>query len=350
MIRRPPWPSAFWPPVPGTKARRCASSTTRVDKKLAQLLDRDDMITNLMSTFTSTTVHCARCHNHKFDPISQSDYYALQATLAGVDRAERPFDPDPRVHQQRQTAAGPPASQIATWSDERLRGRRSNDRRPGLGRTRFCRWSRPVAVLPPVDVATTRRIAVDSAARWFAAVWRHASRDRHLPLTLDSTLETITALQLEVLADDSLPQQGPGRQDNGNLHLSEFKLFVLPDDGGEPVPVPIATAFADFEQQDWDILKAIDGSARNRLGNLSRSRPQPHTAVFVLAEPLLIGGHVAAAGRARTTARPRPPDRSAAAVGHRCADPATGQPIPRRLPACWPSPRPAPTGRTAAPS
>ena len=70
------------------------------DKKLARLLDRDDMVAATMSTFTSLTVHCARCHDHKFDPILQSDYYALQAVFAGVDRADQPYFEDPAVHAQ----------------------------------------------------------------------------------------------------------------------------------------------------------------------------------------------------------------------------------------------------------
>ena len=48
-----------------------------------------------MSTFTSMTVHCARCHDHKFDPIKQEDYYRLQAVFSGVDRADQTyFDAD----------------------------------------------------------------------------------------------------------------------------------------------------------------------------------------------------------------------------------------------------------------
>ena len=35
------------------------------------------------------TVHCAQCHNHKFDPISQEDYYRLQAVFAAIDRADK---------------------------------------------------------------------------------------------------------------------------------------------------------------------------------------------------------------------------------------------------------------------
>ncbi|HUG92635.1 MAG TPA: DUF1553 domain-containing protein [Planctomycetaceae bacterium] len=67
------------------------------DKEITRSLDRDDMVMTTMSTFASLTVHCARCHDHKFDPISQQDYYSLQAVFAGVERADRPFDADPQV-------------------------------------------------------------------------------------------------------------------------------------------------------------------------------------------------------------------------------------------------------------
>ena len=80
-----------------------------VDKRIARLLDRDDMVMTAMSTFASLTVHCARCHDHKFDPIKQSDYYSLQAVFAGVDRADRPYDEDAKIHPLRQ----------ALWAEKR---------------------------------------------------------------------------------------------------------------------------------------------------------------------------------------------------------------------------------------
>src|SRR5207247_2671145 len=63
-----------------------------VEKMKTRVLDRDDMVANTMTTFMSLTAHCARCHDHKFDPISQKDYYGLQAVFAGVDRGERPLE------------------------------------------------------------------------------------------------------------------------------------------------------------------------------------------------------------------------------------------------------------------
>ncbi len=71
------------------------------DKNLTRVLDRDDMVAATMSAFNSQTAHCARCHDHKFDPISQKDYYSLQAVFAGVDRAERPIDNGPALARQR---------------------------------------------------------------------------------------------------------------------------------------------------------------------------------------------------------------------------------------------------------
>ncbi len=71
------------------------------DKKLTRVLDRDDMVATTVSAFSSMTAHCARCHDHKFDPIPQEDYYRLQAVFAGVDRADRPYDEDAAVGAQR---------------------------------------------------------------------------------------------------------------------------------------------------------------------------------------------------------------------------------------------------------
>jgi hypothetical protein len=62
-----------------------------VEKEKTRLFDRDDMLSNTVSTFLSLTAHCARCHDHKFDPIPQTDYYRLQAVFAGVDRGNRPL-------------------------------------------------------------------------------------------------------------------------------------------------------------------------------------------------------------------------------------------------------------------
>jgi hypothetical protein len=92
-----------------------------IDRLIGHYIDRDDVLTTVMSTFTSLTVHCARCHDHKFDPISQEDYYSLQAVFAGVDKAERGYDTNPMVDQLRRRLkrelklTEPRDPEIAAW-------------------------------------------------------------------------------------------------------------------------------------------------------------------------------------------------------------------------------------------
>ncbi len=73
----------------------------KIDGKIARHLDRDDMVANTIGTFASVTVHCAQCHNHKFDPVPQEDYYRLQAVFSALDRTERPYHRDPAIHARR---------------------------------------------------------------------------------------------------------------------------------------------------------------------------------------------------------------------------------------------------------
>jgi len=56
---------------------------------MQRMNELDDMINTTGTAFLGLTTGCARCHNHKFDPISQTDYYAMQAIFAGVQHADR---------------------------------------------------------------------------------------------------------------------------------------------------------------------------------------------------------------------------------------------------------------------
>ena len=60
-------------------------------RRAARNLDLDDMATQVMTSTMAMTVNCARCHDHKLDPISQREYYQLRAVFAGVKREDRRF-------------------------------------------------------------------------------------------------------------------------------------------------------------------------------------------------------------------------------------------------------------------
>ena len=58
-------------------------------KRLARQDSLDEIVVNVTQTFLGLSVGCARCHDHKFDPVPQRDYYAMQAFVAGVEYADR---------------------------------------------------------------------------------------------------------------------------------------------------------------------------------------------------------------------------------------------------------------------
>ena len=70
---------------------------SKIDGKIARHLDRDDMVANTLQTFNSLTVGCAQCHDHKFDPIPQRDYYRLHAVFAALDRADKKYFADAKL-------------------------------------------------------------------------------------------------------------------------------------------------------------------------------------------------------------------------------------------------------------
>lgn len=75
---------------------------SKLDGQEARNLDRDEMASAALNVFCSSTVQCARCHNHKFDPLTQKHYYGLQAVFAAIDRADRVYESDPAADRQRE--------------------------------------------------------------------------------------------------------------------------------------------------------------------------------------------------------------------------------------------------------
>jgi len=300
---------------PWDESSQMAIVDDTVDKKIAKNLDRDDMVTTVMSTFVSSTVHCARCHNHKFDPITQEDYYSLQAVFAGIDRANRPYDPDPQVHQKRQAllkrrASQPPDEELASLAAERRTWEQSLASNAVV-------WT----VLDPVSFTSSNGTTLTKQSDLsLLASGKRPETDTYT-ITSETTLTNITAFRLEVLADESLPHKGPGRQDNGNLHLSEFRVTAASaNDPGVAANVTLQNPTADFDQDGWGIGRAIDGDAKTAWG-IYPQVGKTHWAVFetkaskgfVAGTRLTFkleqqhgGGHLIGRPRLSVTTAPRP--------------------------------------------
>lgn len=243
-------------------------------------LDRDDLVTQVMGAFVSTTANCARCHAHKFDPITQEDYYALQAVFAGVGKGDIAYDEDPAVAKKRKRwealLAGAdllaPENEplVAEWESQR-------------GATVV--WH-PLdsEVFVSADGATLTRQA-DGA---ILSGGKRPDKDT-VTVTATTKLREVTALRLELLPDDALPLKGPGRADNGNLHLSEFEAQVFAPGAAAAEKLKFRRVSADFDQTGWTSAHAIDGDLKTAWG-IHPEEGKAHHAVFELESPVRLEG------------------------------------------------------------
>ena len=235
---------------------------------------------------------CAECHDHKFDPITQRDFYAMAAFFADV--------------QEVAVGRREPGMPVPTADDERELARQDQvtaDRRAVLDRDvatllastesweqellKELNWS----VLTPVetnvlgesqlkrlDDGSLKSTGTSAATETYVITFEAASKEA------DSA--KWNGLRLEVLADDELPEKGPGLAPNGNFVLTEFKVARIGADG-KPVAVKVTHAVADHSQSGHDIGTAIDGKDNTGWALLPQIG-QSHEAVFALQQP--VGG------------------------------------------------------------
>ncbi len=76
-----------------------------VSKRQARHDSLDEIVSATGATFLGLTIGCARCHDHKFDPLTQHDYYALEACFAGVEYGDRPIRDEQARRQASEAAA-----------------------------------------------------------------------------------------------------------------------------------------------------------------------------------------------------------------------------------------------------
>ncbi|MFN0126640.1 MAG: DUF1553 domain-containing protein [Verrucomicrobiales bacterium] len=160
---------------------------SKIDGKIARHLDRDDMVSNTISTFNAMTVHCAQCHDHKFDPISAEDYYGLQSVFAALDRADRPFDDNPAITGRRQEL---------TARQRALRAR--------LGAAEAAARGRSGETLASIDtlIASLKKPATPATQGWHSVLESSATSVKWVQLDLGATPVDIRRLVLHPCHDD----------------------------------------------------------------------------------------------------------------------------------------------------
>lgn len=262
-----------------------------VDKDIARSNDRDDMVATAMSTFLSLTVHCARCHNHKFDPITQRDYYRLQAVFAGVDRADRPYDLDPRTTAlRRDLAAERQALELRQQAVADAMAKVTSPEIEALDR-RMTEWNGRLAALPVEPSEASKTLGYHSAIMPSPDETKWVQVDLGTSLAIDR----VTLVPAHV-AYGGHPGPGFGFPQRFKVELSDTADFsqsqVLDDQTAADFPHP------------GDAPYRIDSGGRSgRYVRVTATRLWKRTGdwVFALAELLVQSGGRNAAAEAEVT-------------------------------------------------
>lgn len=246
-------------------------------------LDRDDMVTQTLAAFMSTTANCARCHHHKFDPISQEDYYSLQAVFAGVGKGDIEFDSNVEVMNRRKEMES--LLQAASASDSAVLLDPKYDLQieqwVNQQSSQIVNWSSldPDLFLSLGGATLTKQ----SDGTLFAS--GKVPDQEHYTVTARPSLDQVTAIRLDVFKDERLPENGPGRAGNGNLHLTEIDVQWVGDGSDSPRQLEIKRASADFDQDGWTSSQAFDGDEKSGWAIFPRVN-ESHYIVFELSDTL----------------------------------------------------------------
>lgn len=251
-----------------------------------------DRVRTTAETWLGLTMGCAQCHDHKYDPITQKDYYRFFAFFNTIP--EKGNDGNEGVNSVPYIKATSILKQnhLEAIDQElaQLRKQRSQQNLDDEQR----QWESDIKALlanPPksgLQSHPLQMIEVSShAGLTFKAMPDQSylvTSKKEIPsdvytLKAKSKTNTMTGIKLEVLPDNSLPLRGPGRSDGGVFLLGEVEMFI----NGNSIPIERATAT--FSQQDFPISAAIDDDPDTAWG-IHPQRGRKHHAIFWLSEPL----------------------------------------------------------------
>lgn len=257
-----------------------------------------DRVNTVGTAWLGLTLGCAQCHTHKYDPITQKEYYQLTAFFNSIDedgragRSAKPYlnwkldDTELLLRQ--------PQQQLARRQNE------LNEKRE-IANKAFDGWLNDLLVNRKQQVQYVEQSAWESIrfSDWSASdpsiqlepeedhVWRQTAGNPNnvtYQMRTDLVPAKVGAIRLEVLPHRSFTQQGLAKSNSGNFVLSDFSAHLVRKNQNEVerIALPFKSAWADYAQPGFPVRYAIDSVADNGWAVLSGKMNQPRTAIFRL--------------------------------------------------------------------
>lgn len=259
------------------------------DKEQFRIESVVDRANTTASVWLGLTLGCAQCHTHKFDPITQREYYGFFAFFNNQEEPSLPFATAQQEKDRDELQERLAAAQRELKATEAGAAARHAAWEARATRQAATRWT----VLPPVEARSATGATLTPLPDHSVLVGGTIPNNDSYTVTVQLP-ERATVLRLEALTHESLPDRGPGFA-GGNFLLTEFSVAEQRPAAGT-VPVPISRALADHSQQGYPVTLAVDGkpatgwaiNVKAGEGNLHTDR----TALFVFQNPVPAGARL----------------------------------------------------------
>ncbi len=261
-----------------------------------------DRVETTGTTWLALTMNCCRCHDHKFDPISQQNFYEFFSFFYNTT--------DPGLIQTKGKNSVPvidyrtpeQEAEVARFDAEIARANEAvaaaKKDLPAL----VAKWeaslpsadketASPWTLLEPKTAAAKNKktkLVRQSDASWL--VTGTIAANETYTMTAPLSASELSAVLLEVLPDASLPNQSLGRAPNGNFVLSRVEAELAGEGIDKPQKLKFTRAEADYEQPEWTIKMALQGT-KGKGWAISGNDPDkrvPRRAMFVLETPVKV--------------------------------------------------------------
>lgn len=264
-----------------------------------------DRVRTASTVWMGSTLGCAECHDHKFDPFTSKDFYRFASFFADIKErglyagahADGQWGPTVEVpDEELADLLKPVDDRIAELTTILNTSTPELESAQQLWEETFLKSRTEWVVLTPETTSALHDVKLTIQDDFSVLASGPNPAMNSYTVTAASDLKTITGFQLEVLPDKSLPKNGPGRAGNGNFVVSEVRIRAKSDDDADFSPVELANASATIEQEGskanpygkWTAAGTIDKDVKGSSWGwaILPDAGKPNALVIETATPL----------------------------------------------------------------